>query len=290
MLCGPCLSRRAVVAEVARTPVVLKDHLDRLINTFDFQRQRAADPIHFPWQCKTVGNRELVAIFSAFLSYGRVDLIHRAMNDVIERMGPDPISAVRADSESEARRRFHGFVYRVTRGDDLARLWVGLGAILRSAPTIGNALASWDDRAADLRGVMTALRCAVLEATPSFERRRGFEHFFPSPERGSACKRLNMLLRWMVRGPDQIDFGDWSHLGSDRLTMPLDTHVHRIALFTGLTRRRQADWRTAVEITDALRAFDPVDPVKYDFAIAHLGMLGKCPPWGHFGLCEVCQP
>ena len=70
--------------------------------------------------------------------------------------------------------------------------------------------------------------------------------------------------------------------------MPLDTHVHRISRYIELTSRKQADWRTAVEITDGLRRFDPVDPLKYDFAIAHLGMLGECPPWRHFGLCEEC--
>jgi uncharacterized protein (TIGR02757 family) len=97
-----------------------------------------------------------------------------------------------------------------------------------------------------------------------------------------------MWLRWMVRGPDAIDLGFWSEVGPARLTVPLDTHVHRLGRYLGLTGRRQADWRTAAEITAALRALDPADPLRYDFALAHMGISGQCPTRRVEAVCAAC--
>ena len=101
----------------------------------------------------------------------------------------------------------------------------------------------------------------------------GIRFFFPSPLKGSACKRLNLFLRWMVRRGDEIDFGIWTEVSPAKLIMPLDTHVARIARRIGLTKMKQANWRMAQEVTRRLRAFDPEDPVKYDFALCRLGIL-----------------
>jgi uncharacterized protein (TIGR02757 family) len=92
----------------------------------------------------------------------------------------------------------------------------------------------------------------------------------------------------MVRGSDAVDLGLWKALGTHRLTMPLDTHVHRISRYLGLTDRSQADWRTATQITTALRRFDPVDPLRYDFALAHLGISGACPTRRVPEICRTC--
>ena len=97
-----------------------------------------------------------------------------------------------------------------------------------------------------------------------------------------------MFLRWMVRGPDAVDFGHWSALGTHRLVMPLDTHVHRIGRYIGLTRRNQADWKTAVDITNALKQLDGVDPLRFDFALAHMGISGLCPSRRVESICKDC--
>jgi uncharacterized protein (TIGR02757 family) len=101
------------------------------------------------------------------------------------------------------------------------------------------------------------------------------DYFFPRPSGGSACKRLNLFLRWMVRR-DGIDPGGWSAVTPAQLIVPLDVHVIRVGQCLGLTRYRSPGWRMAADITAALRLVDPVDPVKYDFALCHLGMLGHC--------------
>ncbi|MDR3696038.1 TIGR02757 family protein [Mucilaginibacter sp.] len=94
-----------------------------------------------------------------------------------------------------------------------------------------------------------------------------------SPSQKSTCKRLNMFLRWMVRKDDcGVDFGIWSHIKPSELIIPCDLHVDRVARKLNLITRKQTDWQTAVELTERLREFDPVDPVKYDFALFALGI------------------
>jgi uncharacterized protein (TIGR02757 family) len=111
----------------------------------------------------------------------------------------------------------------------------------------------------------------------------------PDARGPGASKRWNLYLRWMVRGPDAVDLGAWRGLvPASVLVVPLDTHVHRVARCLGLTRRRDASWRTAEEITAALRRIDPDDPVRFDFALCHLGMSGACPARRDPARCAVC--
>lgn len=99
----------------------------------------------------------------------------------------------------------------------------------------------------------------------------GIRFMFPLPERGSACKRMNLFLRWMIR-KDELDFGLWYEIPAAKLVIPVDTHIARICKKLKLTKRKNVSWRMAEEITDNLKKFDPFDPVKYDFAICHIGM------------------
>jgi uncharacterized protein (TIGR02757 family) len=94
---------------------------------------------------------------------------------------------------------------------------------------------------------------------------------FPLPELGSACKRMNLFLRWMVR-KDELDLGLWKDIPSSKLVIPVDTHIARISCKLKLTTRKNVSWKMAEEITEKLKRFDPADPVKYDFALCHIGM------------------
>jgi uncharacterized protein (TIGR02757 family) len=121
-----------------------------------------------------------------------------------------------------------------------------------------------------------------------------YSFLFPSPSSGSACKRLCMFLRWVVRPADGFDLGLWQGVRPDQLIIPVDAHVQRISRLIGLTGRKQADWRMAQEITAALRELDADDPVKYDFAIAHLGISAGCSGMVSSACCncllsEFCQ-
>lgn len=122
---------------------------------------------------------------------------------------------------------------------------------------------------------------------PGLSRQRDF--LFPDPRKGSACKRHHLFLRWMVREKDGVDLGIWTALSPRDLIVPLDTHMARMGRWMGLTRRRSADWKMAEEITDAFRAVCPDDPVKFDYALTRIGILGECTPRrpGACGCCAV---
>jgi hypothetical protein len=117
---------------------------------------------------------------------------------------------------------------------------------------------------------------------------RGLRHLLPDAAGPGAAKRWNLYLRWMVRGPDTVDLGAWPGVPRAALLMPLDTHIHRVARRLGLTSRADAGWRTAEEITAALRLVDAADPVRHDFALCHLGMCGACPPRLTPTHCAAC--
>jgi uncharacterized protein (TIGR02757 family) len=112
-------------------------------------------------------------------------------------------------------------------------------------------------------------------------------HILVDPAHGSAAKRLMLLLRWMVRPADGIDLGRWP-IPTSILVIPLDTHIHRLSKNLGLTNRRDVSFRTAEEITTVLRRLDPLDPVKYDFSLCHLGMLQRCPSRRDRERCAGC--
>lgn len=115
----------------------------------------------------------------------------------------------------------------------------------------------------------------------------GFLQFLPSPRGGSPCKRINMFLRWMVRDAD-VDFGLWRGVLKDELIIPLDVHIQRISRCLGFTNRKSNDWKAAEEITSALRRLDPKDPLKYDFALAHHGISGRCRAMRDAEECAGC--
>jgi uncharacterized protein (TIGR02757 family) len=137
----------------------------------------------------------------------------------------------------------------------------------RDATDVGPALASFSDR-------VLALDHGGLYRGRPLPGDAGVRYFFPSPADGSACKRLNLYLRWMVRR-DSVDLGLWTSVSPAALVIPLDTHIYNVARRVRLTRYRSAGWRMAADITRRLRAFDPADPVKYDFAFHRMGLFKK---------------
>jgi uncharacterized protein (TIGR02757 family) len=113
------------------------------------------------------------------------------------------------------------------------------------------------------------------------------QYLLTSPRDGSACKRMNLFLRWMVRRTTP-DLGLWTFVDPAKLVMPVDTHIHRIATFLGLNRRKSADWKTARALTKRLASFDPADPIRYDFALCRLGILDLCSRKRRKENCDVC--
>ena len=151
---------------------------------------------------------------------------------------------------------------------------------------MGDLVAAHFNQTQDLRASIYALSSSLRKiARPKLN--QAFANLIPDVMAGSACKRLMLYARWMIRKEDGVDLGVWS-LPARVLVIPVDTHIARISSYIGLTQREDASWKTAEEITAALRTLDPEDPVKYDFALCHLGISGSCPKKKHPVKCEGC--
>ena len=255
--------------------------LDSLYKAFDHVTS-ATDPVHIVRRFSAPEDREIVGFCAAGLAFGRVASVLHSIESLLAVMGPHPARFVRDFDPARERDRLAPLVHRWIRGRDLLALLLILQRMLREAgsieafflegddpaqPHVGAALDSFSRRA-----LATDLREAYGRRVP---KQRGVSYFFPRPSAGSACKRLNLFLRWMVRR-DEIDLGVWTHLSPARLIVPLDTHVIRLGRCLRLTKYTSPGWKMASEITASLRTIDAVDPVRYDFALCHVGMMNAC--------------
>lgn len=258
----------------------LRPALDRLYDEFN-RPDAAADPVQLVWRYERPADREVVAFLASALAFGNVTSILRSLESLLAQLGPQPAAFVR---DFDPRRRpgaLAAFVHRWTRGDDLAALLVVLREMLRRAGSIEAFFAEGDDAArGDVEAALESFstRACAIDVGAAYGPRRtpvGVGYFFARPSRGGACKRLNLFLRWMVRR-DRLDPGGWTAVSPARLVVPLDVHVIRVGQCLGLTRYRSPGWRMAADLTASLRRLDPADPVKYDFALCHLGMQDRC--------------
>ena len=257
------------------------DRLEDLYKAFDHVTS-ATDPVHIVRRFTSPDDREIVGFCAAGLAFGRVASVLQSIESLLAVMGPHPARFVRDFDPARERDRLAPLVHRWIRGRDLMALLLILQRMLRgsgsieafflegddpSQPHVGAALDSFSTRA-----LATDLREAYGRRVP---KQRGLTYFFPRPSAGSACKRLNLFLRWMVRR-DEIDLGVWTRLSPARLIVPLDTHVIRLGRCLRLTRYTSPGWKMASEITASLRKVDALDPVRYDFALCHVGMMNAC--------------
>jgi uncharacterized protein (TIGR02757 family) len=260
----------------------LARRLEALYRCFD-RGGAVADPIERVRVYPDPADREIAGFIAAGLAFGRVASILASLDRVLGAMGPSPAAFVRAFDPGRDAARLAGFVHRWTRGRDIAALVVILRRMLDEAGSLEAFFLRGDDPAApDIQPGLESFcaRARGVDLRPVYGRhapqpRPGAHAFFPLPSAGSACKRLNLFLRWMVR-LDGVDLGVWTRVSPARLVIPLDVHVVRVGQCLGLTRYRAPGWRMAASITESLRHIDPGDPVRYDFALCHLGMSGLC--------------
>jgi len=274
----------------------LKKTLDGLYETYAVGFL-STDPLELVRRYEDPKDQEIVGFVAAVLSLGRTELIRRAVGEVLHRMGASPFRFVAAfDPVPKLRDRgvFDGFVYRFYRGRDVGLLVWWLKQVIDQKGSIQSFfLEGYDEEEDDVGPALSRFvrRMLALETEPFYGalplKGVGVRRFLSDPLDGSGCKRLNLFLRWMVRR-DGLDLGLWQEVSPSKLVIPLDTHVARIGRRIGLTRRSSNDWRTALEITETLRRFDPYDPVKYDFALCRVGMLNVCPAVPDREGCSDC--
>jgi uncharacterized protein (TIGR02757 family) len=244
----------------------------------------ANDPLSFCHRYADPMDREMAGFIASSFAYGNVRIILANLSRIFDVMGPSPRRFVETFEPRQGLKLFAGFKHRFNDHRDLCALLLAGQTMLEEADSIGDYfLGCFDPLADDITPSLTAFTKALLSLdyapvfhTATIPTDSYFPFFFPSPASGSACKRLCMFLRWMVRPADGIDLGLWRQIPPAMLVIPVDAHIRRIGRFLGLTRRRQADWKMAREITTALRSLDPDDPVKYDFSLCHLGISEGC--------------
>ena len=258
-----------------------REALEELYRSFD-HAESATDPVHIVRRFSRADDREVVGFCAAGLAFGRVASVLHSIESLVAVMGPHPAAFVRAFDPVLDHARIEPIVHRWIRGRDLVALLLVVQRMLNECGSIEGFFLQGDDASTtdigrgldsfSLRALKTDLRGAYGRRVP---KRAGVCYFFPRPSAGSACKRLNLFLRWMVR-KDAIDLGVWKRVSPGRLIVPLDTHVIRLGKCLGLTRYSSPGWKMAAEITASLRALDPHDPVRYDFSLCHVGMMNAC--------------
>jgi uncharacterized protein (TIGR02757 family) len=271
----------------------LKSILDTFYRDYDFHGRLAHDPIEFPHRYKNLPDIEASAFIASSLAYGKVDLFKPVTEKILSRMGRSPYEFLLDFRLKRHAKLFEGIKYRFNENEDLVALIFILHQILLrnsslekvfmkvlrpDSPTIEEGLTGF---------VEVLLKVDTAPVYGKDIKPAGLKQLFSSPSKGSACKRANLFLRWMVRDRD-IDFGIWGSVAKNQLVIPLDTHIARISRCLGFTDRKTQDWKMAVEITESLKKLDSEDPLKYDFALCHHGISGACKGLRDITACKGC--
>ena len=240
---------------------ILKRRLDALYLKYNRREFVSPDPLQFLYEYDDPADREVVGLIASSLAYGRVAQIIRSVRSVLGRMA-EPKKFVLESTPAKLEKTFSGFKHRFTTGEEMAVMLAAAGRAIKKHGSLGRCFKSHVSRNDD----------TVLPALAGFVSELGIgTSLLPCPDKKSACKRLNMYLRWMVRR-DEVDPGGWDRISPAKLIVPLDTHMYQISKRLGFTSRKSADLRTAIEITAAFREIAPDDPVRYDFALTRLGI------------------
>jgi len=281
-VCKPCNSL-----------IPLKKVLDGFYTEYNFNERLKHDPIEFPHRYLNPDDIELAGFIASCFAYGKVELFKPVIEKILEPGGRRPAEFVMNFNLKNDKKYFRGISYRFNKEEDVLCLIYMLNRALNEWGSLKSLFYHfYKPEHGDIKNALTGFVDYFLNTdTSAIYGKRPLPvaplQFFPSPEGGSACKRMNLFLRWMVRTGD-IDFGIWNKVPPSKLIIPLDTHIARISRCLCLTKRKSSDWKTAKEITDSLKKIDPDDPLKYDFALCHHGISKMCMGGKFIDTCTAC--
>ncbi len=241
-----------------------------------------SDPIGIVHGLRDGDDVEAGAFLASALALGRVATIREKTADLFLRFENRPAGFLRRSSRGTIEKSLRGFRHRFFGEDEFLDLVLHMKRILLKK---GSLEAVWPGQV----GFDEALdRFATEFSSPARPGRVSTIPLVSSPAAGSTCKRLLMFLRWMVRTGDGVDFGLWKTLSPSELVIPMDTHIFRISRLLGLTTRKTPNWKAAVEVTARLKEIDPDDPVRFDFALARIGIVQGCRAKYVARICGSC--
>ncbi len=253
---------------------ITREFLDGLYRKYNRREYVHPDPLEFLYNYAELKDREVVGLVASSLAYGRVAQILKSVTIVLKKMGRSPYAYLMKRPPREIEGDFRNFKHRFTTGGDKSSLLIGLKRIIEEYGSVYSCFtAGFSPKDETLMPALSKFVAAVAKGADVKAL-----NVLPPPEKGSACKRLNLYLRWMIRS-DEVDPGGWAEIPKEKLIVPLDTHMFKIGKNFGWTKRAQANLKTAVELTNGFKRLNPADPVKYDFTLTRFGIRNDltCP-------------
>ena len=224
------------------------------------------DPLEFLYNYQELRDREVAGLIAALLAYGRVQQILKSVSTVLDFMG-EPFYYLKNSTKQDIYNDFKCFKHRFTTGEDISSLLFAMKEIINDYGSLNNCFYKGYDKNDDT--VLPALRDFIKKFGEKIDNK--YNSLLSIPEGSSAFKRFNIYLRWMIR-KDNVDPGGWGGIPASKLIVPLDVHMYRICCGLNFTNRKQADIKSALNITHNFRSFSLDDPVMFDFALTRLGM------------------
>ncbi|MHC4666078.1 MAG: TIGR02757 family protein [Planctomycetota bacterium] len=268
----------------------LTDILERLYTRHNRRELIKPDPLQFVYNYSEPADMEIAGFLAAALAYGRVQQIEKSLTGLFERMADRPSQFIR-DFNRQKRAKLADFKHRFTAGDDISDLLTLLKTLLNRYGSIETFfLRGHDPGDVNIIPALSTFCKSLLNmyaARHNGQVTKGLGYLLADPAAGSACKRLNLFLRWMVRS-DSVDTGLWKTVDKAKLIVPVDVHMSRFCKILGLYDRKTVSLAAAVEITRSFAQINPTDPVKYDFALSRIGIVDNC-TGRRRSECEFCQ-
>lgn len=252
----------------------LKQKLDHHYKAFD-KSQISPDPLQFLHLYKNANDIELMGFIASVFAYGNVKQIVHTLERIRTLVKNKPYNYVVKFTPKDYK-DFKGLKHRFYSQEDIINLFLVMKSVYQIYGSLKNLFLSfYNPQESNLKIAISKLTDHLIENVKLISVQKnvsiGIRFMFPNPAKGSACKRMNLFLRWMIR-KDELDFGLWNEIPTNKLVIPVDTHIAKICTSLKLTTRKNVNWNMAENITENLKKFDPVDPVKYDFALCHIGM------------------
>ncbi len=251
----------------------LKQYLDSECNRYSNLSFIQDDPISIPHQFSLKQDIEIIGLWIALLAWGNRKSILSSGRRLTELMDSSPYDFIKNHNDVD-RARFEKFVHRTFNGEDAIYFLEFFQNYYADHESLESAFSSGlSEEDKNVAPALIHFRNVFIKYANS--PRRSLKHI-STPENNSRCKRLLMFLRWMVRRDiNGVDFGIWRQIKPSQLLMPLDVHVGKIARQLGMLKREQSDWKAVLELSQFCSKLDPLDPVKYDFALFGLGISQK---------------
>jgi len=268
----------------------IREVLERLYAKYNRRECISPDPLQFVYRYKNCGDMEVAGFLAASLAYGRVEQIEKGLDELLGLMGESPFEFVK-NFDEQKRYRLDGFRHRFTTGRDISGLLSLLKDVLDRYGSIEKFFVQGYSKGDE--NIIGALSKFCESLLGRYSEKcgepagRGLRYLLVSPARGSACKRLNLFLRWMVRD-DDVDAGLWKSVEPSALVVPVDVHMARLCRVLGFYEQKTVSLSAALKVTGSFTKIEPSDPVKYDFALSRIGILEDCTGRYRSG-CEFCE-